>query len=373
MKKTAAFSLVLLFVFSLSCSKLVIKETATITVEWPQLGRTPQRINFIPERLTLPLEQKWRHRASSAVGPSLVATNGVVLYGTLDGRIEGVQISSGKKVGRIKIRGNFTATCALYDASLIMVRRITQPTLARYDLKTGKTLWKVNNAAVFSEPLVVGDKVYLSDLSGKLSCYNLTDGAKNWSVKLKGQSHAAPALADSLILVGDDRGLLHAYNFSGSEQWSFKTNAPIYASPTCSAGTIYFGSTDKNFYAIKTSDGKELWHYQTQGKIYNSAAVSGDYVVFGSTDHYVYCLDKTSGKLIWRFQAQSVISTAPVIAGEVVFIGSLDKHLYALDLKNGDKLWSFEAKGRIRTNPIIVNKKLLFASENDKLYCFGEK
>jgi len=365
--------LLLLLLFS-ACSRLILKpDDIRQTPEWPQLGSNPYRMNSTPVNLLPPLELKWRHRASSAIGASLVTSDGTVLYGTLDGRIEGVHINSGKKAGRIKIRGNFTATCAVYRESIIVIRRISQPTLARYDPKTGKTLWKTNGSAVFTEPLIVGNTIYLSELKGALSSYNLEDGSKNWRVKLPAQSHASPALADSLIIVGDDKGIIHAFGKNGKQAWQFQTQAPVYASPSYVDGTVYVPSTDYKLYALNVQNGKKVWQFATEGKLYRSAAIADDRIVFGSTDHKVYCLDRKTGKMLWRFEANSVISTSPVIAAETVYIGSVDKNLYALNLNTGEKIWSYKAKGRIRTNPIIVKNHLLFASEDDRLYCFAKK
>lgn len=372
--KKYAFILLFPLFATIACSKLVLRQPeAHKELEWPQIGGNAGHSSFTPENLSPPLELKWRHRASSALGPSLLVTHDLVVYGTLDGKIEGVNLPDGKKVGRIKIRGNFAATCVAYKNFILIVRRISQPTFQLYDLLNGHSLWKIKGNGVFAEPMVAGDNVYYVDINDRLCCRSLIDGSERWKVKLDAQSHTTPAFGNGLVVVGDDEGKVYAVNSAAKIVWNFSTESAIRADIVVADETVYVGSTDRSFYAINLADGKEQWKFVSGGRIYNAAAVSADRVVFGGTDHKVYCLDRQEGGLLWTFTAKSIIGTAPLIANDKVFVGSLDKNLYVLDLKSGKLLWSYEAKGRIRTNPVVVNGKLIFASENDWLYCFGEK
>ncbi len=372
-QKTPILALFLLLA-SISCSKLVLRQPeARQNPEWPQTGGNAGHLNFTAETISLPLELKWRHRASSALGHVLVVTHDLIVYGTLDGKIEGVKITNGKKVGRIKIRGNLTATCVAYKKNILIARRISQPSFQLYDLMNGHSIWKVKGTGLFAEPMVTNDNVYYVDFQSRLCSRSLLDGNERWKTTLDAQSHTTPAYGNGFTVVGDDEGKVYAIDGSSHIVWKFKTESAVRASAVVADETVYVGSTDHSFYAIHLADGKEKWKFTSAGRIYNAAAVSAERVVFGGTDHKVYCLDRQGGGLLWTFSATSVIGTAPLIAGDKVFVGSLDKNLYALDLKTGKLLWSYEAKGRIRTNPVVVNGKLIFASENDWLYCFGEK
>jgi len=360
--------------FSVSCNKLVIRSTAMLeNAVWPQDGKNPQRTRYTSEQLSLPLDLQWSYSASSAVGPSLIVVRDFVLLGTLDGRIEGVKLESGEKLGHIKVRGNTESTCASAGNSIIVARRLGKESLERFDLSSGRSIWKTKASNIFSEPLIIEDRVVVASIEGDLACYSVADGIEKWRISLGAQTHATPAFADDQIIIGDDEGILHCVDIFGKDIWKFKTEKAVAASAAISDGAVYVGSTDGAFYAVSLEDGKERWRFQTDGKIYNGAAVDQEHVVFGSTDHQIYCLEKNSGAKVWSFAAASVVSTAPVISGSAVYVGALDKNLYALSLTNGEKLWSYEAKGRIRTAPIIAQKRLLFASEDNKLYCFGMK
>jgi len=367
--KSVKVIIILVFILFASCSKIVIRNVG-VTSPWPQFGSNAAHTNFTNQNLTPPLKQVWQHRASSALGNSIVVLDGIALFGTKDGRIEGVRIEDGKKAGRIKIKRNIPSTIAAYKNKLLIARRIEQPTFEMYDVSKGKSIWKQKAKGIFGEPLIVGNMAVISDLTSRLLAISLADGSELWNYKLESKSDATAAYSNGIIVIGDDSGTVNALDESGKVLWKFQADRAIRSAASISNNTVYIGSTNGTMYALDLQSGELIWSYESNDKIYNAAAISELHVVFGTTGHKVYCLNKQNGELEWTFEAKSLINTAPVIAGKVVYIGSLDKFMYGLDLSTGEKVWAFEARGRIISNPIVVNNHLLFASQNDRLYCF---
>lgn len=362
-----------LLALSLSCSKIVVRNMETDNSAWPQFGGNTGHTNYVPHNLTPPLVERWQYRASSAVGPSIVSIGRHLFYGTADGKIEGVEIESGKKRGRLKIKNNLAATVIPYKNYLLIVRRISQPTFELYNFETGKSRWKQQGKGLFAEPLLVGDEVYCVDLGGRLICIDLEHGTEKWHLTLDAQSHTTPAYANGTIVVGDDNGKIYAVHMDGSEKWTFESGSAVMATPAVFDNVCYLGTTGGTFYALDLKNGQVIWQQTIESKIYNTPAVSPNRVVFGTTGHKVYCLNRETGVVLWTFEAESGISTAPVIAGSSVYFGSYDQHLYGLNLNHGELLWKYKARGRIISNPIVAGGFLIFASQNDRLYCFEQQ
>ena len=60
-------------------------------------------------------------------------------------------------------------------------------------------------------------------------------------------------------------------------------------------GVVYFGSQDKNVYAIGAWSGSLIWKYATGGVIESSPAVVNGKLYIGVDDGYLYCLDVNQG------------------------------------------------------------------------------
>ena len=89
-----------------------------------------------------------------------------------------------------------------------------------------------------------------------------------------------------------------------AKPWSFQTGKGIFSSPVIDKdGTVYIGSADQKFYAIKR-DGSLKWSLQTN-EIIDSSALLDDKgrVFFGSGDGHVYAANRETGEQLWKFAA----------------------------------------------------------------------
>ena len=344
------------------------------TTNWILSGGSPNRNNFRNRTLAPPLKNIWIYKSTSAIGPSLITADGVVYVTTLDGRLDAVDITSGKKIARTKTTEQHEATCVYDRGHLIIASRYGDKTLGNYDLKTGRYLWKIDASDIATEPLIKNDAVYIAALYRHIDKYDLKTGAKIWTFKTEDQHRSSPAISGNSLVVGCDNGILYALNAkTGTLKWKHKTAASIFATPIISDGSVYVGSSDSTFYSLVLLDGSVNWTFKTDSPIYQTAASNSTVVVFGGSDGQFYCLDAQTGDLQWKFTAQSVVSTAPLISGEVVYFGSLDRKYYCLNLHDGKELWSFTTFGRIRTSPILWGNYILGASEDRYLYAFAKK
>ncbi|MDP2984755.1 MAG: PQQ-binding-like beta-propeller repeat protein [Candidatus Latescibacter sp.] len=133
-------------------------------------------------------------------------------------------------------------------------------------------------------------------------------------------------------------------------------------------GTIYFGSSNRNLYAIKPEGGLK-WKYQTGGAIDDSPAIQDDGTIyFGSFDTYFYALSP-DGKLLWRYQTGGLIRSTPALAaGGTILFGSYDKNLYALN-PDGTLKWKFAAGAEIGSSPLIsIDGSVNFGDTNGMVY-----
>lgn len=121
-----------------------------------------------------------------------------------------------------------------------------------------------------------GDEVsdQMSKVDTKISN---TDGAGDWKMFGREASHkrCSPILGPKTNAV----------------KWTFTTDAEVISSPCIGLdGVIYFGSNDKNLYAVNP-DGSLKWKFQTGGEVISSPAISENGIVYvGSKDNKIYAI-----------------------------------------------------------------------------------
>ncbi|HDP99455.1 MAG TPA: hypothetical protein ENN22_09785, partial [bacterium] len=337
---------------------------------WNMYGQNPARTNFSRDNIDVPLTLKWRHSASAAIGKTLLVSNGVLFFSTMDGNIHAFSIDSGKKIGSKKT--GFHSTFVLSDSLLFIARRYGDDTLFRYNLKTGKTDWKLNAGDISSEPLLFENEIVITALYKHIDMYKLSTGEKIWKFDTPDHIHSSAASDGDFIIFGCDDGNIYALNKSdGKLAWKFKTGAAVQSTAAINGGIAFVGSLDGNFYAIDIKSGELRWQFLTDGQLFHGAAVTTEMVIFGSTDGWLYNVDQQTGSLNWEFKTGSVISTSPLVCNDKVFFGTLDRHYYAVDINSGEQIWKYKTRGRVRTAAIVWNHYLIGASEDSHVYVFS--
>jgi outer membrane protein assembly factor BamB len=210
--------------------------------------------------------------------------------------------------------------------------------------------------------------------------------------------------------------------YRGDKPWSFRTGKGIFSTPVVgSDGTVYVGSADSNFYAIRPG-GKRRWKFATGNIIDSAAVVRGSTVTFGSGDETLYRLTtkrrviwrfrptkppvqgqqvnwwegnadigpggvvyagntggyeyavRPNGKLKWVFAAGNSVWTDPAFSKDgTAYVGSVDRNVYALDA-NGNKLWSTPTLGFVISSPALGSDGTVYVGSFDsKLYALDGK
>jgi outer membrane protein assembly factor BamB len=156
-------------------------------------------------------------------------------------------------------------------------------------------------------------------------------------------------------------------------RWKFTTGGAVVSSPSIADGIAYFGSQDKNIYAVNAQDGRFIWKFTTQGRIESSPAVANGKVYTGTDDGYVYCLNAYNGSLIWKtfaggdipanFASAVILRSSPTVVGGRVYVGSLDTNVYCLYANNGNVNWTYKTEGYITSSPAVADGAVYIISQ----------
>ena len=206
-----------------------------------------------------------------------------------------------------------------------------------------------------------------------------------WSYVVNSWIQSSVAVGhDGTIYFGSSDYNLYAVNSDGTFKWSFRTGSFIDSSPAIGVdGTIYIASIDDKLYAVH-ADGTLKWSFTTGDDITSSPVISSDGTIYiGSGDNNLYAL-KPDRTLKWIFSAGDKIHSSPAIGADaidadgnilegtgIIYVGSWDKNLYAIDPDNGQMKWDVPATlgDRIFASPSIGCDGTIYVGCDDgKLY-----
>jgi outer membrane protein assembly factor BamB len=202
---------------------------------------------------------------------------------------------------------------------------------------TGATVWTVTiGDSVESSPAVDNGLVYFGSNDGRFYALNATTGATVWTVNIGSAVLSSPAVANGVVYFGSGNGKVYALNATtGATVWTVTTGNNVFSSPAVANGVVYVGSYDDKVYALNATTGATVWTVTTGGSVHSSPAVANGVVYVGSDDGKVYALNATTGATVWSATTGGAVFSSPAVANGVFYLGSFDNKIYAY------KPWAF--------------------------------
>ena len=262
-----------------------------------------------------------------------------------------------------------------------------------FDLGTGRELWKsgyrapykVNSAArdhgpgPKATPAVSGTRLVTFGISGILSCWDTSSGARVWSHEFSRQhkttsplyGHAAsPIIVKGRVIVhvgGHDDGALCGFDLaSGKVVWRWAKDGPSYTSPVMVklGGKPHLVAQSQKFHlGVDPATGRILWRvpFTTQYD-QNSITplVAGGRLILGGYNQPTVALKVTARgnrfrtEGAWQNREISMYMSSPVLVGGKVFGLSHRRRgqLFCVDPATGKLAWV--TRGRLAENAAIV-------------------
>lgn len=160
---------------------------------------------------------------------------------------------------------------------------------------------------------------------------------------------SSPAIVGGKLYIGCMDGKLYALNANtGALLWTFGTNGPIYSSPAVAYDKVYFLSTDGNIYAVDANTGAFVWSTGGMGGpwSWSSPVVHDSRVFIGASNGWIHCLDAATGAIIWSTLVGGSPNSPITVANGKVFSGThnMDNSsptLVALGELTGAIIWTY--------------------------------
>jgi outer membrane protein assembly factor BamB len=240
--------------------------------------------------------------------------------------------------------------------------------LAGVVTEDGHVRWRFEaGAAAISDPVVVGNDVYVGSDDQYLYALTANTGDPRWVARTDGRIRSSPAVDDDTAYVGTDTGSLYAFDRTdGTERWRTEIGGQVQP-PTLWEGTLYVGTFSPTVYAVDAADGTREWTTTRDDPFLTGVPAVADGVVVAGNNGDLRGFDAADGTELW---AQSpggdgmAVQSTPAIADGRVFV-NLGDAVRAFELADGSELWSVRTGGSNR--PPVVDDGTVYASGENGL------
>lgn len=241
-----------------------------------------------------------------------------------------------------------------------------------YPMRPARRWTTLLDAAPDGRLAVGDDRIYAASTLTDPRTYalSLSTGELLWERPSEYSIQGGMALADDLVVYGDDGGTLYGVaRATGEERWTHESDSAgafldpdsrgslpegaglqlmamfseagqFVGTPRIVDGTVLAGTFDGDLYAVDAATGDRQWGVELSGgfSIGVRPAVCGDTVVAASTEGAVVGLDRRTGDHVWEATIDGGVYGSPVVLdGTVVLTPARETPVYGFDVATGTK------------------------------------
>ena len=246
--------------------------------------------------------------------------------------------------------------------------------------KIGKNKFKLSDT--FSEPLIQQDKIFISDFSGNIYNYSITEKRLIWKFNFYKKRYknfpieTKLKLSKNNLVISDNLGYLYCLNIDTSEiKWAknygiaFNSNLKIYD------GKIFSLNQDNKFYIINEVDGNQILGLETfptflKTTYKTNISLDGDNIFFITSNGELYSINHSSNNINWlsniisknNIGGTELFYSSPIVSknGKIFFSSSVST--YSINSANGLIIWELPFSTNLR--PIVTNQFVFLASKD---------
>lgn len=152
---------------------------------------------------------KWRFRAKRSITSSPALTEGLVVVGSADYSVYGLEANSGWAVWKARTNKPVVSSPAINEKAAYVGS--ADGNVYAIDLRSGRVLWKFETGdQVASNPAIYKSALYFGSVDGYVYCVELNNGKLRWKFKTDSAVISSPAVVDDVVYIGSTDRKLYA-------------------------------------------------------------------------------------------------------------------------------------------------------------------
>ncbi len=248
---------------------------------------------------------------------------------------------------------------------------------------------------------MVGDRLYVGALDGKVYCLGTSDGSIKWTYITNGPIGGSPAYSNDVIYIESvDRNLYALDAATGNKIWTWTTpryitdyGFPIITgcglffcgTPTVADGKVFLGTGGRTlneppaYACLDATTGAQLWLVVTDPLGNSNQPYAITYyngILYGEAHMSAVAFNATNGAEIWsQWLGHQVCSSALYVDdpyGAKVYYGCDSYSITCFNATSGKPLSVYVTDAQVYSSPAIYDSKIYVGSTDGKLYCFDD-
>jgi outer membrane protein assembly factor BamB len=218
----------------------------------------------------------------------------------------------------------------------------------------------------FEVTLTPDGRLYLATPSAQLLALSSTDGTALWPPSVQLGAASTPAIGAAGVLIATPGAVQGIDPSTGAVRWTFQPEGQGIFLKACAAvggdGTVYFGTSNGDFYALDGGTGTKRWKVHTGASFQSSPAIGADGTVyFASNDGDCYAVDGGDGSVRWKTGGHGPARRDLALTGNQLLLPR-QSDLVALSVTDGSLLWSLPIGTSFVGSPTVdTNGRIYYA------------
>lgn len=278
----------------------------------------------------------WSFKADKRIVGTPAATDGVVVFGSADRRIYGLDTFTGKVKWTVEAKEPVLGAVTIDNG--IAYIGASDSTFRAIDIQNGNVKWAYSGIKGYIEakPLITADKVIFGAWDNTLYALNKADGKEMWKWT----------------------GGLNRMHFSPAAVW-----------PVSADGKVFITDPERAMTAIDINSGQTVWRtYRSTVRETIGLSEDGERLYSKTMNDSIVCYS-TKGNVPHEIWASNVAfgyehaPSMPVEKGGTVFGSTKEGLIFALEPKTGKVLWKHKVGNSLISTVVPLNgKEVLFTA-----------
>jgi outer membrane protein assembly factor BamB len=205
-------------------------------------------------------------------------------------------------------------------------------------------------------PALDSSAVYVANAEGEIAKLDAVNGRQLWRLDIGEPISGGIGIGAGVLLVGSNKGNVHAYDTAGKALWKAKVSSEILSVPRYFDGLVIVRTGDNHIFGLDAADGSRKWVYERISPALTlrssvGLVIDGGAVYAGFAGGKMVAIRADNGKLLWEAtvaQPKGVteieriadITSLPVVVGPIVYAVAYQGKIAAVDRRSGKVLWN---------------------------------